>query len=174
MFRNVILPPQWLMHSAPYVNNSRHWYSMIGVQLRISNMQCFNANNKNSYMTIQSGWHNMLFMVECIFVLQFVYNKPWWRHEMETFSALLAICAGNSTVAGEFPAQRPVTRSFNVYFYLRLNKRLSKQWWGWWFEMPSQPLWRHCSAQSADCQKHWPVCRLRCNLYIRFPCISKW
>ena len=30
---------------------------------------------------------------------------------METFSALLAICAGNSPVPGEFPAQRPVTRS---------------------------------------------------------------
>ena len=46
----------------------------------------------------------------------------WWRHEMETFSALLAICAGNSPVPGEFPAQRPVTRSFDVFFDLRLNK----------------------------------------------------
>ena len=45
---------------------------------------------------------------------------------MEAFSALLAICAGNSPVTGEFPAQRPVTRSFDVYFDLRLNKRLSK------------------------------------------------
>ena len=46
---------------------------------------------------------------------------------MEKFSALLAICAGNSPVPGEFPAQRPVTRSFGVFFDLRLNKRLSKQ-----------------------------------------------
>ena len=46
---------------------------------------------------------------------------------METSSALLAICAGNSPVAGEFPAQRPVTRSFDVFLDLRLNKRLSKQ-----------------------------------------------
>ena len=38
----------------------------------------------------------------------------WWRHQMETFSALLAFCAGNSPVTGEFPAQRPVTRSFDV------------------------------------------------------------
>ena len=30
----------------------------------------------------------------------------WWRHQMETFSALLAICAGNSPVPGEFPTQR--------------------------------------------------------------------
>ena len=60
----------------------------------------------------------------------------WWRHQMETFSALLVICAGNSPVPGEFPAQRPVTRSFNVFFDLRLNKRLGKQSWGWWIETP--------------------------------------
>ena len=46
---------------------------------------------------------------------------------MEAFSALLAICAGNSPVTGEFPAQRPVTRSFDVFCHARLNKRLSKQ-----------------------------------------------
>ena len=42
-------------------------------------------------------------------------------------SALLAICAGNSPFTGEFPAQRPVTRSFDVFSDLRLNERLSKQ-----------------------------------------------
>ena len=47
---------------------------------------------------------------------------------METFSALLAICAGNSPVTGKFPTQRPVTRSFDVVFDLHMNKRLSKQW----------------------------------------------
>ena len=67
----------------------------------------------------------------------------WWRHQMETFSALLAICAGNSPVPGEFPTQRPVTRNFDVFFDLRLNKLLSKHSWGWWFETPSRPLWRH-------------------------------
>ena len=45
---------------------------------------------------------------------------------METFSALLAICAGNSPVTGEFPSQRPVKQSFDAFFDLRLNKRLSK------------------------------------------------
>ena len=78
-----------------------------------------------------------------------IYYKSltWWRHQMETFSALLAIWAGNSPVTGEFPAQRPLTRSFDVFFDLRLNKRLSKPWWGWWFEAPSRPLWRHCNVQ---------------------------
>ena len=69
--------------------------------------------------------------------------NAWWRHQMETFSALLAFCAGNSPVPGEFPAQSPVTRSFEVFFDLRPNKRLNKQSWGWWFETPSRPLWRH-------------------------------
>ena len=56
---------------------------------------------------------------------------------METFSALLAICVGNSPVPGELP------RSFDVFFGLRLNKRFSKQSWGWWFETLPCPLWRH-------------------------------
>ena len=41
-----------------------------------------------------------------------------WYHQMETFSALLAICAGNSPVTGECPTQRPVMRSFDVFFDL--------------------------------------------------------
>ena len=63
-------------------------------------------------------------------------TTTWWRHQMEAFAALLAPCTGNSPVNGEFPSQRPVTRNFDVFFELRLNKRLSKQSWGWW-------LWHH-------------------------------
>ena len=68
------------------------------------------------------------------------FHYAWWRHQMETFSALLALCAGNS------PVQRPVARSFDVFFYLRLIKPLGKQSRGWWFETPSRPLWRHCNG----------------------------
>ena len=75
-----------------------------------------------------------------------MHRPSWWRHQMETFSALLALRAGNSPVTSEFPAQRPVTWSFDVFFDLRLNKRLSKQSWGWWFEAPSRPIWRHCDV----------------------------
>ena len=56
-------------------------------------------------------------------------------------------------LCGEFtgprwiPAQRPVTRSFDVFFDLRLNKRLSKRSWGWWFDTQSCPLWRHCNSR---------------------------
>ena len=45
-----------------------------------------------------------------------------------------------------YPPKRPVTRSFDVYIGLRLNTRLSKQSWGWWFETSLRPLWRHCNA----------------------------
>ena len=48
-------------------------------------------------------------------------HVTWWRHQMETLSALLAICAGNSPVTGEFQEQRPVTRSCDVFFDLRLE-----------------------------------------------------
>ena len=54
---------------------------------------------------------------------------------------------GEFTGPGEFPAQRPVTRSFDVFFDLPLNKRLSKQPWGWWFETPAWSLWRHRNVQ---------------------------
>ena len=67
--------------------------------------------------------------------------------KMET-SALVAFCVGNSPVTGELPWQKPVTRSFDVFFDLCLNKRLSKQSWCWWFQTPSHSLWRHCN-------EHW-------------------
>ena len=73
-------------------------------------------------------------------------SLPWWRHQMETFSASLAICVWNSSVTGELPAQRSVTRSYDAFFDLRLNKCLSKESWGWWFETPSRPVWRHCNT----------------------------
>ena len=66
---------------------------------------------------------------------------------METFSALLVRCAGNSPVTGDFPSQKPVARSFDVFFDLRLNKRLSKQSRGWWFEMLSRSFWRRCNEE---------------------------
>ena len=65
----------------------------------------------------------------------------WWRHQMETFSTLLSLCAGNSPITGEFPSQRPVTRSFDVSLICALNK----QSWGCWFQTPLRSLWRHCN-----------------------------
>ena len=52
---------------------------------------------------------------------------------------------GNSPVTGEF-SHRPVTRSFDVFFDLRLNKQLSIQSRSRWFEMPLRSLWCHCNV----------------------------
>ena len=81
---------------------------------------------------------------------------------MEIYSAWLAFCAGNSLVTGEPPSQRPVTLSFDVFFHLCLNKRLSKQSWGWRFETPSHSLWRHWNGTSLIltanlCKKIWLI-----------------
>ena len=77
-----------------------------------------------------------------------LFHATWWRHQMETFSSLLVLCEGNSSVTGGFPSQRQVTRSLDVYFDLRLNKRLRKQSRHRWFETPSRSLWRHCNDPS--------------------------
>ena len=68
---------------------------------------------------------------------------------------------GGFTGPGEFPAQGPVTRSFDVFFDLRRNKRLSKQPWGWWFKMPSWSLWRQCHEQKCS-----PYLDLQVFIYI--------
>ena len=65
-----------------------------------------------------------------------------WKH----FPRNWPLC-GEFTGPGEFPTQRPVARSFGVFFDLRLNKRLSKQPWGWWFETPLWSLWCQCNAK---------------------------
>ena len=64
---------------------------------------------------------------------------------------------GEFTGLGEFPAQKPVTRSFDVFFDLCPNKRLSKQPRGWWFETPSWSLWRHCNVINIT---HVDICYL--------------
>ena len=102
------------------------------------------------------------------------------------------LCAGNSPVIGEFPAQRPVTQSFDVFLDLRLNKRLNKQLWGWWFETPSGSLWLHCNVKSISCEggarhivstawcktavsplsTHWRYCSLALN-HLFNPCRAR-
>ena len=110
-------------------------------------------------------------------------NASWWRHQMETFSVLLVLCVGNPPVPGEFPAQRPVMRSFDVFFGLRPNKWLSKQLCGWWFEMQLRSLWRHCNAHWHHIawtwwyamghllQFHCPICILLLQILFLYCCL---
>ena len=82
--------------------------------------------------------------------------RTWWRHQMEAFSALLALCERNAPVTGGFPSQRPVTWSFDAFFDLRLEKQLSKQSRRRWFETPSHSLWRHCNDKLIFvCHHQW-------------------
>ena len=118
-----------------------HWLVSIIPHTNITIvLQCM-CKGKGTQVQLRNSYRCLNAVLCYICLLNAVLS--WWRHQMETFSALLAICAENSPVPGEFTAQRPVTRSFDVFFDLRLNKRLSKQWWGWWFETLLHPLWRH-------------------------------
>ena len=111
---------------------------------------------------------------------RYLYFVAGWRHQMETYSALLAICSGNSPVPGEFPAQRQVTRSIGVFFDLRLITRLSKQSRGWWYETPLQPLWRQCSELNMRVGIHFGLFCITTSLYIeakvntKYPSICIW
>ena len=94
-----------------------------------------------------SGWHNESWTLSHPDELAHGRISPglvmvsdvssWWRHQMETFFALLALCAGKSPVPGEFPAQRPVTRSFDVFFDLCLESN------GWVNNREAGDLRRH-------------------------------
>ena len=84
--------------------------------------------------------------------------RPWWCHQMETFSALLV-----TSVCGEFTGHQwiPLTKASDAelwcFLWSALNKRLGKQSRGWWFEARSRPLWHHRNTVTA----------LECFVYIQ-------
>ena len=84
------------------------------------------------------------------------FPSEWWRHQMETFSALLALCAGNSPTTANFPHKGSWRGALvYVFFDVHLNKPLGKQSWGWWFESPSCSSWRYCNAHlQPNCWNH--------------------
>ena len=98
-------------------------------------------------------WVNEITLQEICFAvslspLSFLEQTMMTSSNGNIFRVTGPLC-GEFTGPGEFPAQRPVTRSFDVFFDLRPNKRLSKQPWGWWFETLSWSLWRHRNADVA-------------------------
>ena len=113
-----------------------------------------------TWNTIQSAPHTVTCLLSNCYILpshtckveQGDRGDGWWRYpswfshddviKWKHFPRRWPLC-GKFTGPGEFPAQRPATRSFDVFFDLRLNTRLSKQPWGWWFETPAWSLWRH-------------------------------
>ena len=94
-----------------------------------------------------------MYIVVCAFrAINHFRVRVHWLHRINCATSVMMTSSNGNIfrvtghLCGEFPAQRPVTRSFDVFFDLRLNKWLSKQPWGWWFETPSHPLWRHCNG----------------------------
>ena len=83
-------------------------------------------------------------------------DETWWRHQMETFSASLGLCPGNEPVTGEFPSQRPVTRSFDVSFICAWTN-------GWVNNREAGDLRRH--------HTHYDVIVILQLSAIRIPCI---
>ena len=71
---------------------------------------------------------------------------------------------GDLPVTSQFPTQRPVMWSFDVFFNLRLNKPLSKQSRGSWYKTQSRSLLRHCNfmivSRTRICNSHAILC---CN-----------
>ena len=131
------LPPFHVSYSALFVPSTREHSFSIDVVLTISIIILFDSRSLFIQM-LEVFWYDNPNVSAAFLYDMSKIDWSLWRHQMEIYSALLAICAGNSPVP-----QWPVTRSFDVFFDLRPNKRLSKQWWGWWFETPSSPLWRH-------------------------------
>ena len=107
------------------------WFVIMSLMSRTMSFLCYQVN----YVTSK-----------CLYI--YIFSQYDWIKMTSSNGNTFCVTGhlwGNSRVTSEFPAQRPVTQSFDVFFDLRLNKRLRKQWRSWWFETPSRPLWRHCN-----------------------------
>ena len=91
-------------------------WSMVEAVISYMSSHDYRAESTDGVLLVKRNWRYWPWDI-----LWVKRSIPWWRHQMVTFSALLAICAGNLLVIGEFPTQGPVTRSFDVFFDLRLN-----------------------------------------------------
>ena len=118
------------------MNTHRYVYAILHISVYSNSRDKTLLSDRVAYLTIRS----------CGLLTSIGHFVQRWPHQMETFSALLAFCQGNWPVTGEFPVRRLVTRSFDVFFDLNLNRQLSKQWRRWWFETLSRSLWRHCNV----------------------------
>ena len=117
------------------------WYHISSYK----SMQClFGSTNCQAIYSVFVLIHaDEMLMRKNILPHRWSTNSKWWRHQMETFSALLALCAGNSPVPVNSPHKGQWRGTFMFPLICTLDKRLSKQSWGRWFETLSRPLWRH-------------------------------
>ena len=103
-----------------YLGNNLIYFPMFFMVVSSDLWQTHDCYSGNEITLVYIKLENRYLKTNRCRVLRFCMISGW-RHQMETFSALLAICAGNLPVTGEFPSQRPVTQSFDVFFDLRLE-----------------------------------------------------
>ena len=116
----------------------------------------------SEYMNVNLG--ASLVVTNCITQSTYVGCSARRRHQMETFSSFLALGAGNSPVTSEFPTQRPVTLSFDVFSDFCLSERLGKQSSRRWFGTPWRTLWRHYKGKLKRFHIYFNYCALlRCG-----------
>ena len=110
---------EWRHNESDGVSNHRRVDSLLNHLFgrRSKKTSPVNSPNKGPETRKLFPCDNVIRILKYILLVHIICGLSWWHHQMETFSTLLALCAGNSPVTGEFPAQRPATRSFDV----RLN-----------------------------------------------------
>ena len=114
------------------------------------NQSTLNSGPVMGTWTLPSGWN----LSSCQHPENPQIVWPWWRHQMETSSALLALCAGIHRSPVNITHKGQWRRALMFSLIWPFNKWFSKQSWGWWFETPSRSLWHHCNANH-----YWrPLC----------------
>ena len=136
----------WPRFVSPYGVTRPQWVTHNEIRL-LAHLKPFLPNTSTHLSIFCNTLSVIMIMSMGVLIIRNMSSVTWWRHQMESFPALLALCAGDSPVTGEFPSQMLLRRSFGIFFHLRPNKRLSKQSRRRWFETPSWSLWRHCNAE---------------------------
>ena len=136
------------------------------------------SKSKPSALLVATGAVTWQFQVMYISFLYHViavwwyYPSMFWLHSMSIdIQDKIRMTSSNGNI---FRVTGHLCGEFDVFVDLRLNKRLSKQSWGWWFETLSRPLWRHCNVSTAQCQPYvWYDMNVVIN-YIKWLRIKKY
>ena len=137
-------------HSMCWEYGRLHWYSPEEIQ-----RSAYSTSTllplliyKNNILLQMWLWMTVNIILSYVTTVRAHWMYLWVRQHLMTSSNGNIFCVTGHLCrefTGEFPAQKPVMQSFDAFFHPCLNKRLSKQSWGWWFETSSHPLWRHCN-----------------------------
>ena len=101
-----------------------------------NNKYCWYADSREKYFAgVVYAWYRVILFRKLRHATHTHDDVIKWKHVPR-----------NWPFGRGIPRTKPLTRSFDVFVDLRLNKRLGKQSWGWWFEMPWRALWRHCNG----------------------------